>query len=163
MSLERIANNMFPRNTVIVIVLFASVFIQCSNCDSSLQESIFNLGPILFNHSLKDDPEVPENLIASPVGLSLGFGLINQMISEDLKKLILEEFLQWKDGENAFQRNLIKMQRLLRSGYQNSNNDSAADVIVDIQNAVFQKRHVGVNYKRIAEEYEAQFFWIRNK
>lgn len=163
MSLERIANNMFLRNTVIVIVLVASVFIQCSNCDSSLQESIFNLGPILFNHSLKDDPEVPENLIASPIGLSLGFGLIKSMVSEDLNKLILEEFFQWKDGEKAFQVNLIKMQRVLRSAYQNSNNDSATDVIVNIQNAVFQKRRVGVNYKRIAEEYEAQFFWIRNK
>lgn len=158
-SLERISNYMSPRNTVIVIVLVASVFIQCSNCSTSIQESIFNLGPRLFNHSLKDDPEVPENLIASPIGLSLGFGLVESMVSE----LILEEFFHWRDGEEAFQRNLKKLQRVLRRAYRNSYNDSSTEVIVNIQNAVFQMQRIGVNYKPIAKEYQAKFFLIPKK
>lgn len=155
------------RNKVILVILSVILIVDDIQSTTVIQESIFNIGPRLFNHyQMEGTPAIPDNLLASPLGLSLGLGMIEAIASPDLKQLILGEFFRWSGGEETFQSNLTALQKVLKSVYNNSDRkdiNSASknleEVTVIVQNAIFQEDGVQLqeNFTRLArEEYQSQ-------
>lgn len=159
---------MAPLRNKVVLLVILSVILLVDDIQSTtvIQESIFNIGPRLFNHyQMEGTPAIPDNLLASPLGLSLGLGMIESIASPDLKQLILGEFFRWSGGEETFQSNLTALQKVLKRVYNsgdrkdNSASKNLEEVTVIVQNAIFQEDGVQLqeNFTRLArEEYQSQ-------
>ena len=166
-------SNMFSRIALVpVLALLLSVFCV-SGRGSSLEESIYNLGPRLFDHFLLETPrqDVPKNFIASPLGLGLGLGLLETAAPDDLRKLIGEVFFDWKQKARLeLQGNLTQIQRAIKGAYQQESNlntsavedkkdSSLQDVIVNLQCAIFHNKEVVLTKEFLTvvkDQYESE-------
>lgn len=133
------------------------------------------MGPRLFNHQLtksSNSTAVPDNLVASPLGLSFGLGLIEAAAADDLKRLIRVEFFDRHDREVALQGDLASLRNVLRVAYQQKQlNEKGVttsagrvlsgekvknleEVTVDLQSAIFKQEGVELleAFKRTAVE-----------
>lgn len=179
---------MCPR-TVILIFLLSSVVVLNSAGAKLIQESIFDIGLVLHYHfrSGEDVNAVPENLIASPLGLSLGLGLVELGASRSIKQLIVDDLFHWKDGEVELHRRLTAIQEVLKSSYQHKPKEEMKmkiqsnyteplqrkdkvtdleDVEVNIQCAIFHREGLNLSnvFKLVKENgYDSQFVVLNQR
>lgn len=157
---------MSPR-TPLVLVLSALLVVSSG---SLITETIFNLGPTLFAHQLMESPQrVPDNFIVSPLGLSVGLGLIESVSAGDVKQVILRDFFHWLADEASFQANLTLVQKEWRSAYNRNNSATVGqdkvfeqgkvpalddDVTVSLQSALFKGEdlELSADFRRRAEQ-----------
>lgn len=141
---------------------------------TTIKESFFNLGPRLFNHRLMEDSNVgtvPDNLIASPLGLGLGLALIESAASHGLQRLILDELFGWHGEEGAFRGNLTAIQNQLKAVYQKPTNRSNSaigenvDVTVNLQSVIFKPEGVEFkeDFQRTLEAYQAEVISLNRR
>lgn len=158
------------RTLVLSVVLF-SVLLNHTCCADeanstiTLQESIYRLGPRLYKHYFKKD--VTENLIASPLGLSLGLGLIQLAGSDELKSLILRDFFKWKDSELDFHRNLSTIQKKYQKMYvENVTELATTEPQVNVHCAIFHQEGINMTeeFQQYANnDYDAQFISLNER
>lgn len=178
---------MSPR-TVLVFLLLSSVVVLDNVAGAKLiQQSIFDIGLGLFYHFRDNVTDVPENLIASPLGLSLGLGLIELAASSrsSVKQLIVQKVFQWEEGEVELHRQLTAIQEVLKSSYQHKpkeevplqfqissrtlNKDKVTDledVEVNIQCAIFHRDGLNVSklFRTVTENgYDSQFVVLNER
>lgn len=77
-----------------------------------IEEEIFNLGARVFNLTQrlqkdpKDENQLPNNYVMSPVGLGIGLGQLHLAANSDLKILIAEHLFNWNNGPDFLHKNL---------------------------------------------------------
>lgn len=174
---------MSPR--IVLLLLIQLIISNQPSQGKVLKESIYELGPKLYNFYSAADPKVvPENFIASPLGLTLGLGLIQLGGSQNLKQLILEEIFDWKDAEIDFHSNITEIQKLIKSSYSHNDDQNQKslskdvvpsqeqpvkdleDVEVNVQSAIFHKEDLQLNptFQRHAiDYYNSQFIALNQR
>lgn len=176
--------NMYLQGLTIFVIVICN---QCNQCYGKvLKESIFELGPKLYKFYSDADPEegVPENFIASPLGLTLGLGLINLGASQNLKQLILDEIFDWQGAEVDFHSNIGTILQLLKSTYSHNKVEdqkeeqpkskelkvqpvkNLEDVEVNIHCAIFHQNGTQLtpDFHRMAvNHYDSQFIALNKR
>lgn len=158
------------RSLVVSFFLISSVCLQ-QICAESVQESLFKLGPKLFNQL---SPESPGNLVLSPLGLGLGLGLLEAGASPNLKKVIRREFFSVPEStpESDFHRSLTQVQAQLLRKYQATSpatNQSSLGHLdnanLNLINAVFKDASVELKdaFRTVIGDYGTQLTSINDK
>lgn len=157
---DRIACNMSLRPPFVLILSALSSVVS----GSLIPETIFNLGATLFHHQLPESAQkVPDNFIVSPLGLSVGLGLIESASTGDLKQVILRDLFHWPHDAAAFQTNLTAVQKVWRSAYNRNTSETVGrgkvpapldDVTVSLQSALFKREDLELSpdFRRRAEQ-----------
>lgn len=100
------------------VVLVASCFVG-QITGESVSESLFNLGPKLFDYRTAVASEyIPRNVIVSPLGLGIGLGLLESAASVNLQTVIRRKFFNYTGPHSDFQKAVTELPQQLKRSYK---------------------------------------------
>lgn len=164
---------------LVLLAIIVTVQLISQQCEGKvLTENIYKLGPKLYHLLSDSSKEVPDNFIASPLGLTLGLALIELGASYSLKQLIREEIFDWHGAH--FQSNVTAIQRLLQSTYSHDLlnvpvpqskglegpvND-LKDVELNIQCAIFHREGINLTtsfHQMAVDNFDSQVITLNSR